>query len=218
MIISGNPLEGTIPSELGQLEELIHLGMSYDELSGTIPSSLGQLNNLVNFELNNNALTGSVSLEIANKTANKTYDNFNVYGNKLSNLTDVDGLTICTLISNNTNEDVEHYCNCGSDCLNENGNRCECEEAQVCCDNYIEQNNITNCVVCEAGFSNPELIVPEWDYASCNDTVDYVYDLLAEFGTEEQCNGVKLEINRRGCICPGFVVVPSKEEEDDLQV
>ena len=216
MIISDNSLKGTIPSELGQLEELIHLGMSYDELSGTIPSSLGQLNNLVNFELNNNALTGSVSLEIANKTANKTYDNFNVYGNKLSNLTDVDGLTICTLISNDTDEDGEHYCNCGSDCLNENGNRCECEEAQVCCDNYIEQNNITNCVVCEAGFLNPELIVPEWGYASCNDALGYIYDTLAEFGTEEQCNGGKLETNKRGCVCPGFVV-PSKEE-DDIQV
>ena len=161
----------------------------------------------------------------ANKTANKTYVNFNVYGNKLSNLTDVDGLAICTtLISNNTDEEGEHYCNCGSDCLKEYGNRCECEEAQACCDIYIEENNITNCVVCEAEFefSNPELRVAEWGYASCSEAAGYIYTELDLFGTEEQCNGVKMETYKEGCVCPSFVPTEkagaSTKEEDDVQI
>jgi hypothetical protein len=215
LILSGNLLKGTIPSELGQLKEMVYLGMDYNELSGTIPSSLSQLNNLSYFELDNNVLTGSVP-EIF--FLNKTYDNFNVYGNQLSDLIDVDEQAICSSISNSTGEEGEHYCNCGSDCLAESGQRCQCEKGQDCCDIYIEQNNITNCVVCEAEseFSNPDFLVAAWGYASCSDAAFYIYEALDAFGTEEQCNGGKIETNFQGCVCPVFVV-PSKEE-DDLQL
>ena len=210
LIVTDNPLQGTIPSELGQLKEMVYLGMSYIGLSGTIPSSLSQLNNLTNLEFAFNFLTGSVPLGIVNKT----YDNFNVYGNQLSNLEPVGGQVICSgSFSYSTGEEEEeteevegdYYCNCGSDCIAENGQRCQCEKAQVCCDSYIEQNNITKCVVCEGGFSNPEFIVADWDYISCNNGAVYAYDILDEFGTEEQCNGAKMEAYRRGCVCPGFV-------------
>jgi len=203
LIVDDNPLQGTIPSELGQLKEMVYLGISYNGLSGTIPSSLSQLNNLSNLELNNNALTGSVPVGIVNKT----YANFNVYGNQLSELEAVVGQVICSgSISDSTGEDVEgeYYCNCGSDCLAEYGQRCQCEEAQDCCDIYIEQNNITNCILCEGGFSNNELFVTAWN-ASCGHAIGYLYDILDEFGTEEQCNGAKMEAYRRGCVCPGFV-------------
>ena len=196
LIISGNPLEGTIPSELGQLNELIYLGMDNDQLKGVIPSSLGQLNNLTNLELNNNVLTGSVPVGIVQ---NKTYSSFNIYGNQLSDLTLVDGQAICTGISDSTGEEGEHYCNCRSDCLADYGQRCDCKEAQACCDTYIEQNDITNCILCEANFSNPEYLVAPWDYISCAD----------EFGREKQCNKAKMEAYQRGCVCPGFESFPN---------
>ena len=202
LIISGNPLEGTIPSELGQLKELIYLGMDNDQLKGVIPSSLGQLNNLTNLELNNNVLTGSVPVGIVQ---NKTYISFNIYGNQLSDLTLVDGQAICTGISDSTGEEGEHYCNCRSDCLADYGQRCHCEEAQVCCATYIEQNDITNCILCEANFSNPEYLVAPWDYISCADGASRVYITLDEFGREKQCNKAKMEAYQRGCVCPGFI-------------
>jgi hypothetical protein len=202
LIISENPLEGTIPSELGKLEELINLGMNNNQLNGAIPSSLGQLNKLTNLELNNNVLTGSVPVGIVQ---NKTYVNFNVYGNQLSDLTPVDEWDICTGISNSTGEEGEHYCNCGSDCLADFGQRCQCEEAQACCDTYIEQNGITNCILCEAGFSNPEFLVAPWDFTSCADGATRIYGTLDEFGTEKTCNLAKMESYKRGCVCPDYI-------------
>jgi hypothetical protein len=224
LIFSGNPMEGTIPSELGELKEMVFLGLSSNGLTGTIPASLSQLNNLTNLELNENSLTGSVPLGIVE---DKTYVNFNVYGNELLGLEPVKGLAICTRISNNTDDkEGEHYCNCGSDCLKEYGQRCECEEAQACCDIYIEENNITNCIVCEAEFtfSNPDLRVPAWSYAPCSEAASYIYSELYQFGTQEQCEGVRMETYKEGCVCPGFV--PAKkigastkeEEEDNVQV
>jgi hypothetical protein len=201
LIVSDNSLDGTIPSELGQLKEMVYLGMADDGLSGTIPTSLSQLNNLTNLELNNNALTGNVPKAFFK---DKIYDNFDVYGNQLSDLKLVVGQAICSSSISDSTGDGEYYCNCGSDCLAEYGRRCQCEEAQDCCDIYIEQNNITNCILCESGFSNPELIVTAWN-SSCGDAVNIVYGILDEFGTEEQCNGAKMEAYRRGCVCPGFV-------------
>jgi hypothetical protein len=223
LIFSGNPLmEGTIPSELGELKEMVFLGLISNGLTGTIPASLGLLIDLTNLELNGNALTGSVPLGIVE---NKTYVNFNVYGNELSDLELVEGLAICTRISNNTDDkEGEHYCNCGSDCLADYGQRCECEEAQACCDIYIEQNNITNCVLCEAefDFSNPELRVAAWGYASCSEAAGFVYTELDQFGTEEQCDGAKMEAYKRGCVCPGLVPMEkagaSTKAEDNVPI
>jgi hypothetical protein len=215
LIISGNPLDGTIPSQLGQLQELIYLGMDNDQLIGKIPSSLGQLNNLTNLELHNNALTGNVPEGILQ---NKPYVNFNVYGNQLSDLSTVDGWAICTGISDSTGEEGDHYCNCGSDCLADYGQRCQCDDAQSCCDNYIEQNEIINCILCEEGFTNPEFVVKEWDYTSCADSASNVYDKLDEFGTERQCNKASMEAYRRGCFCPGFIPgKPPKPIEEILE-
>ena len=85
------------------------------------------------------------------------------------------------------------------------GQRCQCEEAQACCDTYIEQNDITNCILCEANFSNPEYLVAPWDYISCADGASRVYIALDEFGREKQCNKAKMEAYQRGCVCPGFI-------------
>jgi len=213
LIVINNDMTGTIPPQLGQLQNLTFLGLGYNDLTGTIPSTLGQLINAENFELNDNKLTGSVPVSIV---SNRTYVNFDVTGNQLSDLIPVDGQAICSTINNATGVESEYYCNCATDCLvqdmefpttNKFGRKCQCEEAQDCCDTYFVENNITNCVFCEAegGFSNPDFRVPEWDYFSCSEASGYVYTVSNDYGTEEQCYDAKIEGYEQGCICPDYI-------------
>ena len=55
-----NGLSGSIPVELGSLENLRRLSLHSNELSGSIPSALGNLANLVVLRLSWNELSGSV--------------------------------------------------------------------------------------------------------------------------------------------------------------
>lgn len=60
-----NDLEGTIPTEMGDLDELTELYLSKNDLTGTIPTELGQLDELKKLYLDDNDLTGTVPLELA---------------------------------------------------------------------------------------------------------------------------------------------------------
>jgi len=216
LIVINNDMTGTIPPQLGQLQNLTFLGLGYNDLTGTIPSTLGQLINAENFELNDNKLTGSVPVSIV---SNRTYVNFDVNGNQLSDLCPVDGQAICSTINDATGVESEHYCNCATDCLVKDtdipyltttkfGRMCQCEEAQDCCDTYFVENNITNCVLCEAegGYSNPDFVVPEWEGGTpCGVASDNMYTVTNDYGTEEQCNEVKVAGYERGCICPDYI-------------
>merc|ERR1712238_593507 len=224
--VGSNSLTGTIPSQLGQLQNLTWLGLSGNDLTGTIPSTLDQLINVEDFELNNNKLTGSVPVSIV---SNRTYVNFDVYENQLSDLIPVDGQTICSTINNATGIEGEHYCNCATDCLvqtteypttNKFGRKCQCEEALDCCDMYFVENNITNCVFCEAegGISNPYFLVPEWNYAPCSAASDYVYTVSGDYGTEEQCNEIKVQAYELGCICPNYIAPGVTEVDVNIEV
>jgi hypothetical protein len=62
--MSSNSLEGSIPPEIGNLENLICLYLDYNELSGSIPSELGNLTKLSCLYLNDNQLTGSIPGEL----------------------------------------------------------------------------------------------------------------------------------------------------------
>jgi len=218
LIVSGNSMTGTIPSQLGQLDNLEFLGLRYNHVTGTIPSTLDQLINLETFELDNNKLTGSVPLSILSNQIKSLY----LYENQLSDLIPVEGQIICSSIDNATGVEGEHYCNCASDCVSSMkssyfAESCQCEEAKDCCDKYFVDNDINNCVFCEAeeGFSNPDFRVAEWGYASCDEAAGYVYTALDEFGTEEQCNIIKFEAYTLGCICSNYVP-PVPEEDADL--
>ena len=58
--VAYNSLVGTIPSELGQLDELEVLALSLNNLSGPLPSEIGELIKLTKLNLEFNSLTGTV--------------------------------------------------------------------------------------------------------------------------------------------------------------
>ncbi|KAK4347262.1 hypothetical protein RND71_033601 [Anisodus tanguticus] len=63
--LSGNKLEGKIPSSLTELENLVHLNLSSNSLNGTIPNSFGNLLSLENVSLAENSLSGSIPKSVA---------------------------------------------------------------------------------------------------------------------------------------------------------
>ena len=63
-----NALSGSIPSELGKLENLTHLNLGLNSLTGGIPAELSNLTKLINLQLNNNSLIGSIPAGLGNLT------------------------------------------------------------------------------------------------------------------------------------------------------
>ena len=63
-----NNLTATIPRELGNLTNLVHLVLGRNELTGTIPPELGNLTNLQVLHLYDNSLTGTIPHELSNLT------------------------------------------------------------------------------------------------------------------------------------------------------
>ena len=64
-----NQLAGSIPPELGNLVNLFSLILSSNQLTGSIPPELGDLSQLTFLDLNNNQLSGSLPFAIGNLTA-----------------------------------------------------------------------------------------------------------------------------------------------------
>lgn len=58
--LSSNDLSGTIPSEIGDLQNLVQLYLAENYLTGTIPVELGNLSNLEELVLSTNELSGSI--------------------------------------------------------------------------------------------------------------------------------------------------------------
>jgi len=59
-------LSGTIPSQVGNLPNLLKLDLNFNELSGTLPTTIHSLTNLIELDLDNNKLSGSISPLIGN--------------------------------------------------------------------------------------------------------------------------------------------------------
>jgi Leucine-rich repeat (LRR) protein len=76
-----NNLNGTIPTELGNLSGLVYLDLGANSLSGTIPTSLGSLSKLTDLNLGENQLTGSIPSELGNLSS---LNNLNLGSNQLS--------------------------------------------------------------------------------------------------------------------------------------
>lgn len=75
-----NGLDGTIPTDLGDLTNMDYLRFNFNHLSGSIPSELGNLTNLTYFDLGNNQLTGGIPTSLGNLTKLTRFD---VAGNRL---------------------------------------------------------------------------------------------------------------------------------------
>ncbi len=76
-----NNLNGSIPSELGNLSALTNLNLFSDDLTGSIPPELGNLTALTNLNLSLNDLTGSIPPELGNLTA---LTNLSLFSNDLT--------------------------------------------------------------------------------------------------------------------------------------
>ena len=64
--LESNDLTGALPTQLGNLANLVYLNLSLNQLTGPIPSQLGNLANLESLLLSNNRLTGSIPVELGN--------------------------------------------------------------------------------------------------------------------------------------------------------
>ena len=64
--LNTNNLNGTIPPELGNLENLQYLSLFINQLNGNIPPELGNLENLQYLSLMDNQLNGSIPPELGN--------------------------------------------------------------------------------------------------------------------------------------------------------
>ena len=62
--VSGYQFTGVIPTELGQLSQLLRLYLGGNQLTGVIPMELGQLSQLRRLSLGGNQLTGPIPMEL----------------------------------------------------------------------------------------------------------------------------------------------------------
>ena len=65
--LRGNNLSGTLPIELGQLKALTHLDLASNQLTGTVPTGIGELTNLGALDLQSNQLTGSIPSKLGSR-------------------------------------------------------------------------------------------------------------------------------------------------------
>lgn len=63
--LSNNQLSGLMPTELGNLSYLVQLDLSHNQLNGNIPSTLGQVQHLRHLLLSHNQLNGAIPAELA---------------------------------------------------------------------------------------------------------------------------------------------------------
>ena len=68
LYLSGNQLEGSIPPEIGNLTALVLLEITGNQFTGVIPSSIGNLDDLQYLWMNDNQLTGVIPSELGNLT------------------------------------------------------------------------------------------------------------------------------------------------------
>ncbi|KAL2496962.1 putative LRR receptor-like serine/threonine-protein kinase [Forsythia ovata] len=59
-------VKGIIPNEIGNMSNLIELGIGGNELRGTIPDTLGQLTKVQMLRLNDNNIQGSINVNLCN--------------------------------------------------------------------------------------------------------------------------------------------------------
>ncbi|KAG4177124.1 hypothetical protein ERO13_A11G292700v2 [Gossypium hirsutum] len=72
--LSGNQLQGTISSAIGNLSSATYLDLSENQLNGQIPLSIGQLSSLEFFDVSENQLNGQIPLSIGELSSLELFD------------------------------------------------------------------------------------------------------------------------------------------------
>lgn len=72
LVLDQNNLQGSIPSEIGLLNELNKLSLRDNRVSGTLPVELGQLKALDRLDLATNRMTGTISADVVGELTNLT--------------------------------------------------------------------------------------------------------------------------------------------------
>lgn len=103
LLLGSNGLQGSIPTELGDLSFLRNLDLSFNAMSGTIPTSIGRLTSLVSLTLSNNSLSKTIPAELANCTALQilSLDQNALTGSLPTSLGVLTNLSTLSLFSNN---------------------------------------------------------------------------------------------------------------------
>lgn len=99
----GNELSGSIPPELGNLSKLLILQLTRNQLSGSIPRELGDLESLKILNLSQNQLSGSIPKELGILTnlTNLSLDRNQLSGEIPKEFGNLSNLEIMTLFENN---------------------------------------------------------------------------------------------------------------------
>jgi len=126
LILNVNKLTGSLPSELGNLNNLGSITLDYNQLTGNIPPELGNLSSLYSLGLSDNQLTGNIPPELGNLGYYLQY--FRVSNNSLSGCYDNNLAALCAYylpgsynsgdenVSNGNNFDAswEDFCEVGT--------------------------------------------------------------------------------------------------------
>ena len=93
--LSSNNLSGTLPKELGNLDQLTEIHLQENNLSGTLPKELGNLDQLTEIRLQSNNLSGP----IPDLSALTALEELNLSANQLSgSIPDLSALTALTIL------------------------------------------------------------------------------------------------------------------------
>eukprot|EP00429_Kryptoperidinium_foliaceum_P125138 CAMPEP_0176334754 /NCGR_PEP_ID=MMETSP0121_2-20121125/78262_1 /TAXON_ID=160619 /ORGANISM="Kryptoperidinium foliaceum, Strain CCMP 1326" /LENGTH=174 /DNA_ID=CAMNT_0017677707 /DNA_START=184 /DNA_END=708 /DNA_ORIENTATION=+ len=81
--LDNNTMTGTIPTEIGNCDNLIQLVLASNNFSGPLPSELGQLIELETLDVHNNSLTGTIPSELGKwYHLKKSFRNISVASNQ----------------------------------------------------------------------------------------------------------------------------------------
>ena len=105
-----NGLVGSIPAELGDLDRLERLELSYNNVTGLIPAELGSLHNLQGLGLASNSLTGLIPVELGNlhNLVGLSLARNSLTGSIPAELGRLDNLRTLDLTSNNLTGPIPH--------------------------------------------------------------------------------------------------------------
>ena len=168
-------LTGEIPSEIGNLTNLLYLQLGHNNLIGEIPSEIGNLTNLENLFLGENELVGEIPSEIGNLI------NLTILELNNNQLTGDIPESICFLFENNYYVSLfgNNFCPPYLECIGDN----------------IGYQDTSECVECILGDINNDSILNILDIVSMvNLILDGEYDGCGDVNSDGELNVIDVVI------------------------